>query len=62
MLSGMTNSENPDQTASIGAVWPGSALFAYGILSETMVFEILGLLRYTQYWDRVWCILAFMLV
>ena len=25
-----------------GAVWSGSALFAYGILSETMVFEILG--------------------
>ena len=35
MLSGMANSEDPDQTAPSGAVWSGSALFAYGILSET---------------------------
>ena len=32
MLSGMANSEDLDQTA----------LFAYDILSETLVFEILG--------------------
>ena len=38
----MANSEDPDQTAPSGAVWSGSALFAYGILSETLVFEILG--------------------
>ena len=36
MLSGMANSEDPDQTAPSGAVWSGSALFAYGILSETL--------------------------
>ena len=37
----MANSENPDQTAPSGAVWYGSALFANGILSETLVFKIL---------------------
>ena len=36
----MTNNVDPDQTAP-GAVWSGSALFAYGILSETLMFEIL---------------------
>ena len=56
MLSGMTNSVDPDQTAPSGAVWSGSALFAYDIsgaavwsgsalsaydiLSETLVFKI----------------------
>ena len=39
MLSGMANSEDPDQTAP--SVWSRSALFAYGILWETLVFEIL---------------------
>ena len=42
----MANSEDPDQTAPSGAVWSGSALFAYGILSETLVFQILGHLPY----------------
>ena len=42
----MENSEDPDQTAPSGAVWSGSALFAYGILSENLVFEILGYLWY----------------
>ena len=42
MLSGMVNSEDPDHTATSGAVWSGSALFAHGILSEALVFEILG--------------------
>ena len=42
----MANSEDPDQTAPSGAVWSGSALFAYGILSETLVLEILGHLPY----------------
>ena len=41
LLSGMENSVDPDQTALEGAVWSGSALFAYAILSETLVFEIL---------------------
>ena len=35
----MANSVDPDQT---GAVWYGSALFAYVILSETLVFKVLG--------------------
>ena len=38
----MANSVDPDQTAPSGAVWSGPALFAYVILSETLVFEILG--------------------
>ena len=42
ILSGMTNSIDPDQTAPSGAVWSGSALFAYAVLSETLVYEILG--------------------
>ena len=37
----MANSVDPDQTAPLGAVWSGSALFAYAIFSETLVFEIL---------------------
>ena len=37
ILSGMANSVDPDQTAP-----SGSALFAYVILSDTLVFEILG--------------------
>ena len=38
----MANSVDPDQTAPLGAVWSGSTLFAYAILSETLVFQILG--------------------
>ena len=37
---GMANSVDPDQTALVGAVWSGSALFAQAYLSEN-----LGLLR-----------------
>ena len=37
----MTNSVEPDQTTPSGAAWSGSALFAYAILSATLVFEIL---------------------
>ena len=41
----MANSVDPDQTApASGAVWSESALFAYDILSETLVFEVLGYL------------------
>ena len=32
----MTNSVDPDQTASLGAVWSGSALFAQDYLSENL--------------------------
>ena len=35
IFNGMENSIDPDQTAPLGAVWSGSALFAYVILSET---------------------------
>ena len=41
---GMANSVDPDQTAPLGAVWSGSALFAQAYLSEN-----LGLLRYIQF-------------
>ena len=33
---GMTNSVDPDQTAPLGAVWSGSALFAQAYLSENL--------------------------
>ena len=45
----MTNSVDPDQTAPSGAVWSGSALFAYVILSDTLVYKILGHLTYLPY-------------
>ena len=38
---GMANSVDPDQTAPLGAVWSGSALFPQAYLSEN-----LGSLRY----------------
>ena len=38
----MANSADSYQTAPLGAVWSGSALFVYTILSETLVYEILG--------------------
>ena len=37
----IANSVDPDQTAPLGAVWSGSALFAQAYLSEN-----LGSLRY----------------
>ena len=48
----MANSVDPDQTAPLGAVWSGSALFAQAYLSEN-----LGSLRYpklhvdSKYWS-----------
>ena len=41
----MANSVDPDQTAPLGAVWSGSALFAQAYLSEN-----LGSLRYLPWW------------
>ena len=41
---GMANSVDPDQTAPLGAVWSGSALFAQAYLSEN-----LGSLRYMSH-------------
>ena len=37
----MANSVDPDQTAPSGAVWSGSALFAYVTLSDISVYKIL---------------------
>ena len=36
----MANSLDPDQTAPSGAVWSGSALFAYATLLEILVYDI----------------------
>ena len=47
MLSGMTNGADPDQTTPEGAISSGSTLFACGILTETLVFLILGHLPYS---------------
>ena len=47
----MTKSVDPDQTAPSGAVWSGSALFAYSILSDCLVYQILGHLPYFKYLD-----------
>ena len=33
---GIANSLDPDQTAPVGAVWSGSALFAQAYLSENL--------------------------
>ena len=33
---GMANSEGPDQTTPLGAVWSGSTLFAQACLSENL--------------------------
>ena len=53
----MANSVDPDQTAPEGAVWSGSTLFAYVILSDALVFEFLGHLPYAVllFWEsKVW--------
>ena len=34
--NGIANSKDPDQTAPLGAVWSGSALFAQTYLSENL--------------------------
>ena len=48
VLSEKANSVDPDQSAPSGALWSGSALFAYAILFAALVYEILGHLP-------VWC-------
>ena len=42
IINGVANGVDLDQTAPEGAVWSGSALFAYAILSDTLAYEILG--------------------
>ena len=49
---GMANSVDPDQTAPVGAVWSGSALFAQAYLSEN-----LGSLRYVLTQDVIYMII-----
>ena len=41
-----SNTVDLDQTVLSGAVWSGSAMFAYAIVSETLLYEILGHLLY----------------
>ena len=41
---GMANSVDPDQTAPLGAVWSGSALFARTCLSENIMVLYLDFL------------------
>ena len=48
ILSEMSNSVDPDQTAPSGAVRSGSAMFTYAILSETLVYGIFGRLPYNN--------------
>ena len=36
----MPNNVDYDKSAPEGPVWSGSTLFAYAILSETLVYEI----------------------
>ena len=45
LITGMADSVDPDQTAPKGAVL--SALYAYAILSDTLVYENLEHLSYT---------------
>ena len=50
-LNSAATSVDPDQTAPLGAVWSGSALFMYAILSETLIYKNLGHLSYSRYLD-----------
>ena len=45
---GIANSVDPDQTASLGAVWSGFALFA-----QTWLSENLGTLRYIEIFKEI---------
>ena len=65
ILNGIANIIDPDQNAPSGAVWSGSILFAYDILSATLVYEILGYLPYPQdvflkKWKRCQTLSAFL--
>ena len=42
----MANSVDPELNTPSGTVWSGPALFAYIILSETLLYKILGHLPY----------------
>ena len=57
----MANNVDPDQTAPSGAVWSGSALFAYAIMSKTLVYEFLEHLLYMFWWGNKTNITSFWL-
>ena len=44
----MANSLDPDQTSPTGTDWSGPAMFAYVILSEILVYKILGHLPFSE--------------
>ena len=55
ILSGMANSEDPNQSAPSGS---GYALFACAILSEALVYKILGHLPHclhVPFCQKLWC-------
>ena len=53
---GMANSVDPDQTAPLGAVWSGSALFAQAYLSENLgSLQYNGKLGIGEYSYRTHC-------
>ena len=49
----MANSVDPDQTVSSEAVYSGSTLFAYAILSDTLLYDILDI-NHTHFSDMNW--------
>ena len=53
-LSGMTKSVDLDETAHSAAALSGSALFAFSILSDTLVYKISGHLAYTCIYVSGW--------
>ena len=66
----MANSVDPDQTVPEVATWSGSAatrsgsaLFAYAILSENLVHEILGHLLYSTFQEvkSIWSVITILL-
>ena len=54
MFSRMENSVDLDQTAPLGAVWSGSALFAYAIFSRYFTVVIIYSMKINP-----WCIIVY---
>ena len=53
ILSGMANSVDPDKTDPSGSIRSESTLFAYAILSETLVRKILGHFPYVTFFSTL---------